>query len=67
MSQPEGFAVGNALEVREAIATLNGGGPEDVLNVCDELGSALGVSVVREAITSGAAFEKLKEIGRAHV
>lgn len=72
MTQPLGFAVGNALEVQEAIETLNGGGPEDFKALCYALASSMlvvgGVAKtqeeaqekVREAITSGRALEKLK-------
>ncbi|MBS4215788.1 pyrimidine-nucleoside phosphorylase [Neobacillus rhizophilus] len=72
MSQPLGFAIGNALEVKEAIDTLRGEGPEDLTELCLTLGSHMvylggkahslkeARSLLEEAIQNGSALEKLK-------
>jgi pyrimidine-nucleoside phosphorylase len=63
MDQPLGDAVGNALEVREAVATITGEGPEDftelVLDACARLLSLsdLGVSVEEGRKLAEAAIE----------
>jgi pyrimidine-nucleoside phosphorylase len=72
MSQPLGFAIGNALEVKEAIDTLKGEGPEDLLELCLGLGSQMVLLagktttlaearvLLEEAIASGKGLETLK-------
>ena len=71
MDTPLGCAIGNALEVQEAVDTLRRRGPDDLTAVCIELssymlllaGAAGDVQSCRllsnDAIKSGAAFEKL--------
>lgn len=72
MNQPLGYAVGNALEVQEAIDMLKGGGPDDLRELCLVLGSQMvylankaeslaeAREMLEEAIASGKALETLK-------
>lgn len=77
MDQPLGNAVGNILEVKEAVETLKGNGPEDFTDLCMTLGTymllAAGVAkeekqakaLLHDAITSGKALDKLAEFVNA--
>lgn len=73
MSQPLGYAIGNALEVKEAIDTLRGEGPEDLTELCLALGSYMVLlaeqaetldqarELLKTAIQDGSALEKFKQ------
>ena len=72
MDLPLGHAIGNALEVCEAIEVLNGGGPSDLKTVCLTLASLMvefsckipsneAKARVNDALISGKAFEKFCE------
>jgi pyrimidine-nucleoside phosphorylase len=74
MSQPLGEAVGNSLEVIEAIETLQGKGPQDLLEMCYVLGSQMVVlankaqtlaearAMLETALTTGQALAKFREM-----
>lgn len=71
MDEPLGFAVGNALEVKEAIDTLKGKGPKDFVELCLTLGSYMVVAaqkaqsieeargMLEKVIEDGSALDKL--------
>lgn len=73
MDQPLGFAIGNALEVKEAIAALKGEGPSDFMNLCMSLGTQMllvggkanteeeAETLLRKTINDGSALQKLAE------
>lgn len=73
MSQPLSLAIGNSLEVIEAIETLKGNGPKDLVEVSEMLAAHMlmlagkvatveeGKKLTQELITSGKAIAKMKE------
>jgi len=77
MNQPLGNAVGNSLEVIEAIETLKGGGPEDFREHCLHVSANLlvlgkrvkdlseGCALAEKSIADGSAFEKLRVLVQA--
>lgn len=77
MDQPLGYAIGNSLEVIEAINTLKGNGPKDLLELTLTLGSYMlilgkkassfeeGYNMLLENIKNGKALKKLKEFVKA--
>ena len=77
MDQPLGFAVGNALEVKEAISVLSGADVPDLRELCLVLGTNILVRSglaeteteakerLEQSIRSGAALDKLAEMVRA--
>ena len=77
MDQPLGNAVGNALEVKEAIETLKGHGPADFTELCMTLGSCMLMvaeiaeneqqarEMLKEAVDSEKALDKLAELVEA--
>lgn len=74
MDEPLGKEVGNANEIRESVDVLRGAGPDDVTELTMVFGEVMlelagvegGRERLSEAISSGAALDKLKDVARAH-
>jgi pyrimidine-nucleoside phosphorylase len=76
MDEPLGRKVGNALEVEECVEILNGAGPADLRELCDELSAWMfvlggrtktleeGRSLAREMIATGRARDTFREVIR---
>ena len=77
MDEPLGHKIGNGLEVYEAIETLHGHGPKDLVDVTIEIGAHLlkdanietdfdkAKSLLRNALKDGSAFNKFVEVVKA--
>lgn len=77
MNQPLGYAVGNALELREAMDTLHGNGPEDFYEHCMEIASHMlviggkaqdlreGRDLAEEALREGRAWQQFRTLVQA--
>ena len=77
MEEPHGLAIGNNMEVKEAMEVLKGGGPEDVKEVSvaiagmmlslglENVSHSQGKRMAKKALSSGQAFEKFKEMVQA--
>jgi pyrimidine-nucleoside phosphorylase len=77
MNQPLGQAVGNALEVKEALDTLKGGGPGDFREHCLHVSAQMllvgkrardlgeGRALAEKAVAKGTAFEKFRVLVQA--
>lgn len=77
MDEPLGLAVGNSLEVKEAIDTLKGKGPKDFVELVEHAGAIMllqakivpslesGISRIKEAIADGSGFQKMVALFKA--
>lgn len=74
MGEPLGYSVGNALEIQEVIEVLSNRGPDDLRELCLELGAQMlklgnievdiekGRALLEELLANGKALEKLREL-----
>lgn len=65
MSQPLGNAIGNSLEVKEAIATLKGNGPQDLQELCLQSGAQM-LLQAKKVKTSQEARQMLEKVIHDH-
>ncbi|MCD5414268.1 MAG: pyrimidine-nucleoside phosphorylase [Clostridiales bacterium] len=60
MDQPLGLAIGNSLEVKEAVETLRGNGPQDFTELCETLGAYM-LLLAQKVLTVEEGREKIQE------